>query len=102
MKIKQKQKDAKDFLQQADEARFNVTRDILKGIEAAEIASGTYVEAQAADSATQARIAELKNDGFDRDTAVILAVQEKVGEDQFYAHLAQTPERKALEALKPY
>ncbi len=99
-KIKSKQSDAKDFLYQADEARFGVLRDTIKGIETLEQATGRFVESEAQSTQTQARIKQFETEGYDKDTAVLLAVQEKLGKEEFYAALGELPERKALEALK--
>jgi len=99
-KIKERQSNAKDFLVQADEARFGVLRDTIKGIETLEEATGRFVESEAQCTHTQGRIQEFEKQGYDKDTAVLLAVQEKLGKDEFYAALEALPERAALEALK--
>lgn len=93
-------RDEKDYLQQADEARYGVVRKTIEALEVAEKDSGAFVLAQAANPTTKARVEALKQEGYDDDTARAMAVREKMGDAAFDAAIAQLPGSQALDQLK--
>ncbi|MBS2040739.1 hypothetical protein JST97_37475 [bacterium] len=98
-KLKNRDKDRIDYAELVDESRYGTTRDIIGGIEKAEIDTGNFTSEQAKDPKTAARVAELEKAGYDEGSAVILAVQEKLGKAEFYKALDQLPARKELHQL---
>lgn len=98
-KLKSRDRDRIDFAELVDESRYGTTRDIISGIEKAEIDTGAFTEEQAKDPKTAARVAELEAAGYDEGSAVILAVQEKMGKAEFYKALNELPARKELNGL---
>ncbi len=98
-KLKNRDKDRIDYAELVDESRYGTTRDIIGGIEKAEVDTGKFTEDQARDSKTAARVAELEAAGYDEGSAVILAVQEKMGKAEFYKALNELPARKELNGL---
>lgn len=92
------ERDSKDYLMQADEARFGIQRDLIAAIETYEKATGAFVSDQAKPLAS--RVEELQQAGHDPDSATLLAVEEHLGFDGFQTALAALPERQALEDLK--
>lgn len=92
------ERESKDYLMQADEARFWIQRNMLSAIETYEEATGAFVSEHA--KGLEPIIAQLEKAGHDPDSARLLAVQQKMGIDDFHAALAALPEREALEQLK--
>lgn len=99
-RLKARDKDAKDFLELVDESRYGTTRDTIVAIENLEKETGTFTEREASDPKTAGRVAELVSQGYDSGDATILAVKEKLGEDEFYAALRELPARKELDKIK--
>ncbi|MFN8614009.1 MAG: phospholipase D-like domain-containing protein [Vulcanimicrobiota bacterium] len=98
-KLKNRDRDRIDFAELVDESRYGTTRDIIGGIEKAEKDTGAFTSEQAKDPKTAARVAELEKAGYDEGSAVILAVQEKLGKAEFYKALDELPARKELHQL---
>ncbi|MBN9418099.1 MAG: hypothetical protein J0I12_21805 [Candidatus Eremiobacteraeota bacterium] len=98
-KLKNRDKDRIDYAELVDESRYGTTRDVIGGIEKAEVDTGKFTEEQAKDPKTAARVAELEKAGYDEGSAVILAVQEKMGKAEFYKALNELPARKELNGL---
>jgi HKD family nuclease len=98
-KLKSRDKDRIDFPELVDESRYGTTRDIITGIEKGEKDTGAFTSEQAKDPKTAARVAELEKAGYDEGSAVILAVQEKMGKAEYYKALDQLPARKELNSL---
>lgn len=98
-KLKNRDRDRIDFAELVDESRYGTTRDIISTIEKAEVDTGKFTEEQARDPKTAARVAELEAAGYDEGSAVIMAVQEKLGKAEFYKALNELPGRKELNGL---
>lgn len=97
---KASRKGDKDYDVQVEEARSSVVRDIIGRIANFERASAKFVSTQVGqDINTAARIQELEAQGYDEGSATLNAVREKMGDEAFYAALAQLPERQALDKL---
>jgi len=98
-RLRSREKDSKDYHEQVDETRYGTTRDVISAIEAGEKDTGSYIEAQAKDPKTAARVAELIQAGYDAGDATIKAVRERLGDDAFYQALNQLPARQELNKL---
>lgn len=98
--IRQRSKTDKDFEAQADEARFGVLRGVIRGIEHVEKASARFIEEQAQDPQTAERIAELREEGYDEGSSILMAVREKMGDSAFFSALEGLDERQKLEGMK--
>jgi hypothetical protein len=98
-KLKNRDKDRIDYAELVDESRYGTTRDVIGGIEKAEKDTGVFTEEQAKDPETAARVAELEKAGYDEGSAVIMAVQEKMGKAEYYKALNELPARKELNGL---
>ena len=100
LKMKEANREDKDFEVQADEARYGVVRAVIKGIENVEKASAELIEDLAKDPEISARIDELVAQGYDGGSAVLMAVREGLGDEAFFSALDGLDERQKLERLK--
>lgn len=94
-----RERDSKDYLMQANEARFGVQRSLISAIDAYGAATAGFVLSRADGVAD--RILELEQQGYDPGSATLKAVQEDMGPKAFYAALEDLPERQSLEGMKP-
>jgi len=76
-------------------------RKTIEAIENYEKESATFVRSKANDPEVAARVAELQKSGYDAGLALLTAVEEKMGTENFHKQLAALPSRRALDYLKP-
>jgi phosphatidylserine/phosphatidylglycerophosphate/cardiolipin synthase-like enzyme len=100
LEMREQSKGDKDYLVQADEARYGIVRTVIRGIERVEKASARFIQQQAADPKTAERISALVEEGYDEGSAMLMAVREKMGDEAFFQALRSLEARQDLEGLK--
>ncbi len=93
--------DGKDKSSQIEEARYNAVRKTIEAIENYEKESATFMLSKANDPEIASRVAELNKEGYEPGLALLTAVEEKMGTENFYKALSSLPSKRALDYMKP-
>ena len=92
---------SKDYQIQVEEARNGVLRDTIRGIQSFEKASAEFVtNLVSSNPSVQAKVDELKLQGYDEGSSILLAAKEELGSEAFYSALHDLPAYHDLQDLK--
>ncbi len=90
-----------DKAAQIEDARNSAIKKIIKQIEVVEEESAVWMEKKASDPKVAAEVQELMKMGVAEGYAILNAVKDSMGKENFYLELSRLPERQNLERMKP-